>query len=165
MGRASVIPAVRLRLESYLNDKEAEYQAQPDALRKPTLPSTPDNKINVRAVARAIDLSINQEKYLYEREELSQLISMMAEGQGLLPIGSRLVQEAGDKALKERLVRQAQVANASAQAAIEAQAVHAELLQKLSDAVAEIEALKFKLIRLEAQLDAVNGGMLMKVID
>lgn len=53
-------------------------------------------------------LGLTQEKYLCERDELSQLINLIAEGQGLLPIGPRLTQEAVDKALKERMVQQAQ---------------------------------------------------------
>lgn len=165
MARPSVIPQVRVRLEAYLNDREVEYQAQPDLQRTPTLPATPDGKVNVRAVAQAIDLKVTQEKYLYERDELTQLINLMAEGQGLMPIGSRLVQEAGDKALKERMVRQAQTAKAAGQAAVEAQAVHAELLDRLKAAVADIEALKAANARLRAQLDAIHAGMLVRVDD
>lgn len=165
MARPSVIPQVRVRLETYLNEREVAYLAQPDQQRTPTLPATPDGKVNVRAVAQAIDLKVTQEKYLYERDELSQLINLMAEGQGLLPIGARLMQEAGDKALKERMVRQAQTAKAAAQAAVEAQAVHAELLDKLKAAVADIEMLKAENARLHAQLDAIHGGMFVRVED
>lgn len=165
MGRPSVIPQVRERLEAYLNERELEFLSQPEAVRSPTLPATPDGKVNVRAVAQAIDLKVTQEKYLYERDELSQLINLMAEGQGLLPIGARLVQEAGDKALKERMVRQAQTAKAAAQAAVEAQAVHAELLDKLQAAVADIEALKAENARLHAQLDAIHAGIFVRVED
>jgi hypothetical protein len=118
MARPSVIPEVRVRLEAYLNDRETEYLALAEDSRTPTLPSTPDGKVNVRAVAQAINLKVTQEKYLYERDELSQLINLMAEGQGLLPIGARLMQEAGDKALRERMARQAQASKAAAQAAI-----------------------------------------------
>lgn len=165
MGRPSVIPQVRERLEAYLNERELEFLSQPEPVRSPTLPATPDGKVNVRAVAQAIDLKVTQEKYLYERDELSQLINLMAEGQGLLPIGARLVQEAGDKALKERMVRQAQTAKAAAQAAVEAQAVQAELLDKLQAAVADIEALKAENARLHAQLDAIHSGMFVRVED
>ena len=129
MARPSVIPAVRERLEQYLNEREAAFLAQPEDERQPTLPGTPDGKVNVRAVAQAIELKQTQEKYLYEREELSSLINLVAEGQGLLPIGARLLQDAGDKAIKERLVRQAQAARSAAQAAIEAQALQGELLE------------------------------------
>lgn len=165
MARPSVIPQVRVRLEAYLNEREMEYQAQPDEQRMPTLPATPDGKVNVRAVAQAIDLKTTQEKYLYERAELTQLINLMAEGQGLLPIGSRLVLEAGDKALKERMTRQAQQAKASAQAAVEAQAMQAELLERLQAAVADIEMLKAENARLRAQLDSILAGMFVRVED
>ncbi|WP_230968759.1 hypothetical protein [Burkholderia pseudomallei] len=140
-----------------------EYLAQSENSREPTLPSTPDGKVNVRAIAQAIDLKTTQEKYLYERAELTQVINMMAEGQGLLPIGSRLTQEAGDVALRQRMVRQAKDAKASAQAAVEAQAVQAELLEKLRDAAAEIEALRAENLRLRAQVDAMHTGLYVRV--
>lgn len=165
MARPSVIPQVRVRLEAYLNEREMEYQAQPDEQRMPTLPATPDGKVNVRAVAQAIDLKTTQEKYLYERAELTQLINLIAEGQGLLPIGSRLVLEAGDKALKERMTRQAQQAKASAQAAVEAQAAQAELLERLQAAATDIEMLKAENARLRAQLDSILAGMFVRVED
>ena len=116
------------RLQTYLKDRELEFISQPEAGRYSTLPATPDGKVNVRAIAQAIDLKVTKEKYLYERGELSQLINLMAEGQGLLPIGAPLLQEAGDKALKDRMARQAQTATTAAKAAIEAQAVQSELL-------------------------------------
>ncbi|MEX3990929.1 hypothetical protein AB4Y35_09125 [Paraburkholderia sp. EG286A] len=163
MPRPSVIPQVLGRLEAYLNDREMEYLAQPDSSRQPTLPATPDGKVNVRAIAQAIDLKTTQEKYLYERAELTQIINMMAEGQGLLPIGSRLTQEAGDAALRQRMVRQAKDAKASAQAAVEAQAVQAELLEKLKDAAAEIESLRAENLRLRAQVDAMHAGIFVRV--
>lgn len=165
MARPSVIPQVRVRLEAYLNEREMEFLAQPEEQRTPTLPATPDGKVNVRAVAQAIDLKVTQEKYLYEREELSQLINLMAEGQGLLPIGARLLQEAGDKSLKERMVRQAQTAKADAQAAVEAQAIHAELLDKFNALVTDFEMLKAENARLRAQLDAIHTGMFVRVED
>jgi len=165
MARPSVIPQVRVRLEAYLNEREVAYQAQPNEQKAPTLPATPDGKVNVRAVAQAIDLKVTQEKYLYERDELSQLINLMAEGQGLMPIGARLVQDAGDKALKERMLRQAQSAKDASQAAVEAQAVHAELLDKLKVAVDDNEALKAENSRLRAQLDAIHAGMFVRVED
>lgn len=165
MARPSVIPQVRVRLEAYLNEREVAYQAQPEGQRVPTLPATPDGKVNVRAVSQAIDLKVTQEKYLYERDELSQLINLMAEGQGLLPIGARLMQMAGDKAFKERMVRQAQTAKDAGQAAVEAQAAHAELLEKLKVTVADNEALRAENLRLHAQLDAVHTGMFVRVED
>lgn len=165
MGRPSIIPAVRERLEQYLDQREAEFLARAEGERTPTLPSTPDGKVNVRAVAQAIELKQTQEKYLYERDELSSLINLVAEGQGLLPIGARLLQVAGDKAIKERLVRQAQAARGAAQAAVEAQAVHSELLEKVRELSADNESLRAENLRLRAQLDAMDLGLHVRVLD
>lgn len=87
MARQSVIPAVKERLELYLDERHAEYLEQPDGSRTATLPKTPDGKVNVRGIATAIGLRQTQEKYLFEREELSSLINLVAEGQELLSIG------------------------------------------------------------------------------
>ena len=165
MARPSVIPAVRERLELYLEELETTYLSQPDGNRVATIPATPDGKVNVTAVAKAIGLTKGQVKYLHEHPELYNLVNLFAEGQYLNPIGARLLQEAGDKVLKARMVRQAQSANASAQAAVEAQAATGELLEKLKDAVVEIESLKAENMRLKAQLDQIHSGLLVRVVD
>jgi hypothetical protein len=165
MARPSVIPAVKERLEAYLENREAAFQGLPVDRRVPTLPSTPDGKVNVRAIAQAISLKQTQEKYLYERTELSLLINLVAEGQGLAPIGARLLQGAGDKALHERLVRQSQATRAAVQATTEAQAVHAELVEKLRDASVEIETLRAENLRLRARLEAMENGSYIPLED
>lgn len=165
MARPSVIPTVKATLEDYLERMQVAYLSTPEEHRIPTLPATPDGKVNVRALAQAIDLKQTQEKYLYERQELTSLINLVAEGQGLAPIGSRLLVDAADKALKDRMVLTAQSAKASAQAAVEAQSATAELLEKLKDAVLEIESLKAENIRLKAQLDMIHSGMMVGVRD
>lgn len=163
MARPSVIPGIKARLEEYLDQKEAEYLAQGGLHRQATLPSTPDSKVNVRAVAAAIDLSVTQEKYLYERKELTDLINCIAEGQGLLPIGSRLHQTAADKALKERLIQQAKSAQEAGQAAVEAVAAQQELLDRIATLSAELAESKAEATRLRAQLEAVQSGMLVSI--
>lgn len=165
MPRPSVIPSVKAALEDYLERMQVAFLSMPEAQRVPTLPAASDGKVNVRALAQAIDLKQTQEKYLYERPELTSLINLMAEGQGLLPIGSRLLVGASDKVLKERLVRQAQSAKANAQAAVEAQSATGELLEKLKEAVMEIETLKAENVRLRAQLDLIHSGMMVEVVD
>lgn len=165
MPRPSVIPTVKAALEEYLERMQAAFLAVPAAQRAPTLPATPDGKVNVRELATAIGLKQTQEKYLYERQELTSLINLVAEGQGLLPIGSRLLVDASDKALKDRMARTAQSAKASAQAAVEAQSATGELLEKLKDAVLEIESLKAENMRLKAQLDLIHSGMMVGVLD
>jgi len=163
MPRPSVIPGIKLRLEEYLDQKEAEYLAQGDLDRQPTMPSTPDGKVNVRAVASDIGLTVNQEKYLYERKELTDLINCIAEGQGLLPIGSRLHQTASDKAIKARLIMQAKSAQENAQAAVEAASAQQELLSRIAQLSTELEATKAENMRFRAQLDAIREGLWVKV--
>jgi hypothetical protein len=165
MPRPSVIPTVKAALEVYLERMQLAFLSMPEAQRVPTLPATPDGKVNVRALGQAIELKQTQEKYLYERSELTSLINLVAEGQGLLPIGSRLMVDASDKVLKERLVRQAQSAKANAQAALEAQSATGELLEKLKEVVLENESLKAENIRLKAQLELIHLGMLVGVVD
>ena len=121
--------------------------------------------MNVRAIREAIGLKQTQEKYFYERQELTSLINLVAEGQGLAPIGSRLLVDGSDKALKDRMARTAQSAKGSAQAAVEAQSATSELLEKLRDVVLENEALKAENMRLKAQLDHIHSGMMVGVID
>lgn len=57
---------------------QAAFLAMPEAQRAPTLPATPDGKVNVRALAQAIELKQTQEKYLYERQELTSLNNLVA---------------------------------------------------------------------------------------
>lgn len=165
MPRPSVIPTVKAVLEDYLERMQAVFLAMPEAKRAPTLPATPDGKVNVRALAQAIDLKQTQEKYLYERTELTSLINLVAEGQGLMPIGSRLLVDAADKALKDRMVRTAQSAKASAQAAVEAQSATGELLERLRDVVLENVCLKAENMRLKAQLEMIHSAMMVGVAD
>lgn len=165
MARPSIIPTVKATLEDYLERMQVAFLAMPEEQRAPTLPATPDGKVNVRALGQAIALKPTQEKYLYERQELTSLINLVAEGQGLMPIGSRLLVDASDKALKERLVLQAQSVKANAQAAVEAQSATAELLEKLKEAVLEIETLKAENLRLKAQLDMIHSGLMVRIVE
>lgn len=165
MPRPSVIPSVKAMLEQYLDRMQLAYLEMPVDKRVPTIPSTSDGKVNVRAVAQAIELKQTQEKYLYERQELTSLINMVAEGQGLDPIGSRLLVDAADKAMKEKLARSAKDAKANSQAAIEAQSAVQELLEKLNEAGLEIASLRAEIIRLRAQLEMIHSGMLVEVQD
>lgn len=163
MARPSVIPGIKARLEAWLDQREAAYLAQPEALRQPTLPMTPDGKVNVRALAQAIDLKPTQEKYLFDREELTNLINCIAEGQGVLTIGSRVNQTEADKAVKQKLIQQAKRSQEATQAATEAVAAHQELLDRIRSLSAELEASKAETTRLRAQLQAVEAGIWVPV--
>lgn len=164
MARQSVIPAVKERLELYLDERQAEYLEQPDGSRTATLPKTPDGKVNVRGIATAIGLRQTQEKYLFEREELSSLINLVAEGQELLPIGSR-TSDVADKAIKERLAQQAKTAKADAQGAVEARARETVLVEQLEEAQSTIASLEATVMRLQAQLDMVHAGLMVRVAE
>lgn len=163
MPRPSVIPDIRSRLEAYLEKQENAYLQQPEATRRATLPSTPDGKVNVRAIREAIGLKPTQEKYLYERRELCELVNIVAEGQDLLPIGSRLTQEAGDKAIKTRLIQESRRASEASQAVVEAQAAQAELLERLQSVNGELESIKSENNRLRTQMDALLQGLWVEV--
>lgn len=164
MARQSVIPAVKERLELYLDECQAEYLKQPDGSRTATLPRTPDGKVNVRGIAMAIGLRQTQEKYLFERDELSSLINLVAEGQELLPIGSR-TSGAADTAIKERLAQQAKTARADAQGAVEARARETALVEQLEEAQSMIASLEATVMRLQAQLDMVHAGLMVRVAE
>ncbi|MCL4722923.1 MAG: hypothetical protein KJZ90_01485 [Rhodocyclaceae bacterium] len=165
MPRPSVIPDIKLRLESYLNEREAEYISQPEDKRTPTLPVTADGKVNVRAVAKAIGLKDTQEKYLFERKELSDLINCVCEGQDVMPIGARLLQDAGDKALKSRLAQQAKQLQNASTAAVEAQAAQSELLERLQQMSAELAAVRAENLRMRAQIEAMERGQFVEIVD
>lgn len=164
MPRQSVIPAVKERLELYLDERQAEYLKLPEDSRTATLPQTLDGKVNVRGIATAIGLRQTQEKYLFEREELSSLINLVAEGQELLPIGSR-TSDVADKAIKERLAQQAKTAKADAQGAVEARARETALVDQLEEAQMTIANLEAKVMRLQTQLDMVHAGLLVRVAE
>lgn len=164
MARQSVIPAVKERLELYLDERQAEYLQKPAGNRTATLPQTTDSKVNVRAIATAIGLRQTQEKYLFERDELSSLINLVAEGQELLPIGSR-TSDVADMAIKERLARQAKTAKSDAQGAVEARARETALVEQLDEAHSAIASLEATVMRLRAQLDMVHSGLMVRVIE
>lgn len=165
MARPKVIPKVTADLTQYLNTCQAAFDSLPDLEKSPTLPVTSDGKANVRAIAKAIGLTQNQEKYLYEHVELTQLINLVCEGQGVLPIGSRLIQSAADKALKERLIRQSKTAQESSQAAVEASGALQAALDRVRELSTELEAVKAQNIRLRAQLQSVQDGIYVPVVE
>jgi hypothetical protein len=159
MARPSVIPGIKARLEAWLDQRESDYMSQPEEPRQPTLPLTPDGKVNVRAIAQAIDLKPTQEKYLFERDELTQLINCIAEGQGVLSIGARVNPTGADKAIKQRLILQSKTVQETSQAAVEAISAREELLLRIQSLSADLAASKAENERLRARLQAVEQGV------
>ncbi len=163
MARPSVIPGIKARLEEWLDQREAAYLAQPEVTRQPTLPATSDGKVNVRAVAQAVDLKPTQEKYLYEREELTLLINCIAQGQGLQTIGSRVNPTDADKAIKQKIILHAKSAQEATQTATEAIAAQQELLDRIRALSIELASSKAETERLRARLQAVESGVWVAV--
>ncbi|WP_156902127.1 hypothetical protein [Azohydromonas australica] len=167
MPRESVIPAIKAKLEEYLQGLQAAWVAQGGAVkdRTPTLPATSDEKANVSAIARDIGLNENQKKYLHERQELCVLVNAVALEQGLLPIGARkekALKEAEkkvDEDLKGRLNRQAKRSRAAESAAIESSAAEQRLLERVAELEERLAKREAHIVRLEARLQMMENGI------
>lgn len=96
MGRpATAVREILATLEPYLEAHLVKYDTQPHP-RGPSLPATPDGKINVRAVVRDAGLKPSQEQHFYRSVELARVLNAAAEAQGLGAVGSRAQQNAED---------------------------------------------------------------------
>lgn len=92
-------------LEPYLEEKVAAWLAQPEADRRPTLPSTVDGKVNVRGVAEESKIGIARVQHLFKREELRSVVNAVALEQGLKLIGARLPSDDVEKEVAARMRR------------------------------------------------------------
>jgi hypothetical protein len=100
----SILPALLEDLELYLDRQAAAWQRQAEHVRLPTLPSTPDGKVNVRAITLALGRPQSQEQHLFKRPALKSAVNAVAIEQGLKPIGSRLPEDL-EKAIADRMRR------------------------------------------------------------
>lgn len=140
----NITPEILAMLEPYLEQLDASWESQPEDLRKPTLPVTPDGKVNVRGVAKAIGLRQSQEQHFFKKPELATPINSLAQVQGVKPIGSRVLSDSYDKAAADRLARAATEKNSLARA--------------LAEKEAEIEALREENTMLHARLDQIESA-------
>jgi uncharacterized coiled-coil protein SlyX len=92
-------------LVPYLEAKVAEWLAQPEADRRPTLPATADGKVNVRAVAEGSGIGLSRVQHLFKREELRSAVNAVAIEQSLKPIGARLPSDDLEKEVAARMRR------------------------------------------------------------
>lgn len=111
MGAKSIIPEILAKLEPYLDQCDLAWEAQPAEGRKPTLPLTRDNKVNVRAITKALGLRTSHEQHFFNKRELAGLINALAVVQNVKPIGARAIEEAADKVVEERIARMASNSN------------------------------------------------------
>jgi uncharacterized coiled-coil protein SlyX len=100
----SILPALLSDLELYLDRQAVAWQLQPEHTRLPTLPSTSDGKVNVRAITLALGRPQSQEQHLFKRPALKSVVNAVAIEQGLKPIGSRLPEDL-EKAIADRMRR------------------------------------------------------------
>lgn len=101
----SVLPALRESLERYLDECASIWLAQPENNRMPTLPTTSDGKVNVRAITLALGRPRSQEQHFFKKPELAAAINAVAVEQGLKPVGARNQPEDMEKAVAARLRR------------------------------------------------------------
>jgi hypothetical protein len=92
-------------LSIYLTDRVAAWLAQPAENRLPTLPTTSDGKVNVRAVADESKIGIARVQHLFKREELRSAVNAVALEQMLKPIGARLPSDDVEKEVAARMRR------------------------------------------------------------
>jgi hypothetical protein len=98
----SILPDLLHDLERYLDGQATAWIGQPEEARSPTLPSTSDGKVNVRAITLALRRPQSQEQHLFKRPELRSAINAVAVEQGLKPIGSRVPDDV-EKAVADRI--------------------------------------------------------------
>lgn len=101
----SILPALRDDLDRYLDGRATAWLAQPDGRREPTLPSTSDGKVNVRAITLALGRPQSQEQHLFKKPELAAAVNAVAVEQGLKPVGARNQPEEMEKAVADRIRR------------------------------------------------------------
>lgn len=102
---ASLLPELLGLLEPYLERKVEAWLSQPEGGRRPTLPSTVDGKVNVRAVADESNIGISRVQHLFKREELRSAVNAVALEQMLKPIGARLPSDDVEKEVAARMRR------------------------------------------------------------
>jgi hypothetical protein len=152
LGRPSIIPELRARLEAWLDARMTQWEAQPAGHRAPTLPMTDDGKVNVRALTLALGLRVSQEQHFYKHPELTNAVNAVAEAQGLKPIGSRLGCAVEDQVLTARMNRIRGERN--------------DLLRTLAEREALIERQRREIEALREQLQLLEEtGMLLRTRD
>lgn len=107
MANKSILLELLPKLETYLDQRMAEWQGQPAAKRTPTLPSTKDGKVNVRDLTLALGLKRHQEQHFFKHAELRAAVNAAADAQGLAPIASRIEIDEKDAALGKLIKRTA----------------------------------------------------------
>ncbi|MGV7219555.1 hypothetical protein [Bradyrhizobium sp. UFLA05-112] len=149
MSRPPVAPEILAALEPHLELLDAEWSAQPEDRRHPTLPTTGDGKVNVRQLVRDIGLRETLEQHFFRKPELAGPVNALARVQGVKPIGSRLLDDVADAGIRKRLGRDADTIS--------------ELRKALAEREALVASLREENTRLKTRLDLVEEtGLLFR---
>lgn len=146
-------------LEEWLNRREEEYLCLPADAKVPSLPSTSDNMINVHEVAKQLGCA---RSYLYDYSELSLLLDLFAEGQGLSPSCSR-TPAAGDRVVQDRMKMISKSAKLDAQASVEARAALSDAINRNADLQSEVQRLRLENTSLKEQLNLIHQGVRVRL--
>lgn len=148
MARKSVVPEILPLLEDYIDKCAAKWEATPLFKRRPTLPTTKDGKVNVRQLTRDLGLKPSAEQHLFNKRELKDVINLEAENQGVLPIGSRALDDEAAEAVKNRLSRMSSMTKKSSDELVEA-------LRHVDRLTEENRSLQLEVDRLKAQINSI----------
>lgn len=149
MSPAPVAPDILRVLEPHLERLDAAWTAQPRDERQPTLPLTPDGKVNVRQLVRDMKLRETLEQHFYRKPELAGPVNALAHVQGVKPIGSRLLDDVADAGVRKRLGRDADTIS--------------DLRRALAEREALVTSLREENARLKARLNLVEEtGLLFR---
>lgn len=152
MSPRSVVPNILERLEPYLERLELAWSAQAENSRRPTLPLTPDGKVNVRQLVRDLGLRETLEQHFFRKPELAGPVNALARVQGVKLIGSRMLDDVADEGVRRMLVRSSQEL--------------ANLRKALAEREALIQSLRSELGRLKAGLGMLEEtGMPLRIGD
>jgi hypothetical protein len=150
MNARPVVPSILEKLDPYLERIEAAWSAQPEDGREPTLPLTPDGKVNVRQLVRDAGLRETLEQHFYRKPELSGPVNALARAQGVKPIGSRALDDAAAAGVSRQMGRQADEIS--------------DLRKALAEREALVEALRSRVSMLEARVGLMEEtGMIMRI--
>jgi hypothetical protein len=165
-------PKIELKLDpvlrTYLDRKQRDYEMQPEAHRAPTLPSTKEGKVNVKAVAREMletpegrDLSPNIWQHFHNKDSLRALINVVAENQGLGRIRCQAEEDQDDDAAKAEIGRARAEAKRQTEGHLQERVRVAQLERENADLRAEIESFRARLEHTRATGMLVRTGAIV----
>ena len=148
MNPRAGVPSILEKLEPHLEQIELTWSAQPEDDRRPTLPLTPEGKVNVRQLVRDLGLRETLEQHFFRKPELAGPVNALARVQGVKPIGSRLLDDVADEGVRRRMGRNADEIS--------------DLRKALAEREALVEALRAENGRLKARLGLLEetGSMM-----